>query len=269
MEDVQNRAPDVALDIDRVGVRGLRLPLRVRDRLGGTQATVASADLGVDLPSARKGTHMSRLVQALDEWARAVRDDGLDRQSVARLLGNVRQRLDARRAWVRFNFPYFVRKNAPARGDAAPLAYDCAITSELDDAGHTFIVELAVPVMTVCPCSKAISREGAHSQRAVVHSRARITGFVWLEEFIDMAEAAGSSAVYTLLKREEEKFVTEQAFAHPAFVEDVVRAAASALERHPRVARFTVEVESMESIHNHNAFARIEYDGRGADGQPR
>ena len=117
MEDVQNRAPEVALDIDRVGVRGLRLPLRVRDRAGGSQTTVASADLGVELPSARKGTHMSRLVEALEDW-----DEGLDRQSVQRLLESVRRRLNARRAWVRFAFPYFVRKSAPARGDAAPLA---------------------------------------------------------------------------------------------------------------------------------------------------
>lgn len=256
MEDVQNRAPEVALDIDRVGVRGLRLPLRVRDRAGGTQSTVASADLGVELDSARKGTHMSRLVEALEDW-----DEGLDLQSVRRLLASVRRRLDARRAWVRFAFPYFVRKSAPARGDAAPLAYDCAVTSELDDSGQTFLLDLAVPVMTVCPCSKAISREGAHSQRALVRIRARISGFVWLEELIELAEAAGSSAVYTLLKREDEKFVTEQAFARPAFVEDVVRATASALEQHPRVTGFTVEVESMESIHNHNAFARIERAG--------
>lgn len=258
MEDVQNRTPDVALDIDRVGVRGLRLPLRVRERAGGVQATVASADLGVDLPSARKGTHMSRLVEALEHW-----DEGLDRQTVRRLLENVRQRLGARRAWVRFSFPYFVRKSAPARGDAAPLAYDCAVTSELDDSGQTFLLDLAVPVMTVCPCSKAISREGAHSQRALVRIGARIAGLVWLEEIIGLAEAAGSSAVYTLLKREDEKFVTEQAFARPAFVEDVVRATARALEQHPRVTAFTVEVESMESIHNHNAFARIE---RGVPG---
>lgn len=253
MEDVQNRTPEVALDIDRVGVRGLRLPLRVRDRSDGTQTTVASADLGVDLGSARKGTHMSRLVEALEDWG-----ESLDRQSVRRLLESVRQRLGARRAWVRFSFPYFVRKSAPARGDAAPLAYDCAVTSELDDSGQTFWLDLAVPVMTVCPCSKAISSEGAHSQRALVRIGARISGFVWLEEIIDLAEAAGSSAVYTLLKREDEKFVTEQAFARPAFVEDVVRATASALEVHPRVTGFTVEVESMESIHNHNAFARIE-----------
>ena len=253
MEDVQNRTPDFALDIDRVGVRGLRLPLRVRERAGGNQTTIASADVGVELPSARKGTHMSRLVEALDDW-----DEGLDRQSVRRLLQSVRQRLGARRAWVRFSFPYFVRKSAPARGDAAPLAYDCAVTSELDDQSQTFILDLAVPVMTVCPCSKAISREGAHSQRAMVRIQARIAGFVWLEEIIELAEAAGSSAVYTLLKREDEKFVTEQAFARPAFVEDVARAAACALEQHPRIFGFTVEVESMESIHNHNAFARIE-----------
>lgn len=253
MEDVQSHAPQVALNIDRVGVRELRLPLLVRDRTKGTQQTVASVDLGVDLPSAFKGTHMSRFVETLEEW-----NAEISYQSVRRLLLDIKQRLEARRAYARFCFPYFIKKSAPASGIPALVSYQCRLTGELDDEGQHFCLEVDVPVMTVCPCSKAISDEGAHSQRAMVRMSLRMKVFSWLEDFIDIAEASGSSAVYTLLKREDEKFVTEHAFAHPTFVEDVVRNVAQRLSEHGQVEWFSVEVESMESIHNHNAFARIE-----------
>ena len=253
MEDVQSHAPLVALNIDRVGVRELRLPLLVRDRTKGTQQTVASVDLGVDLPSAFKGTHMSRFVETLEEW-----NAEISYQSVRRLLLDIKQRLEARRAYARFCFPYFIKKSAPASGIPALISYQCRLTGELDDEGQHFCLEVDVPVMTVCPCSKAISDEGAHSQRAMVRMNLRMKVFSWLEDFIDIAEASGSSAVYTLLKREDEKFVTEQAFAHPTFVEDVVRNVAQRLSEHGQVEWYSVEVESMESIHNHNAFARIE-----------
>ena len=255
MEDVQSHAPLVALNIDRVGVRELRLPLLVRDRTKGTQQTVASVDLGVDLPSAFKGTHMSRFVETLEEW-----NAEISYQSVRRLLLDIKQRLEARRAYARFCFPYFIKKSAPASGIPALVSYQCRLTGELDDEGQHFCLEVDVPVMTVCPCSKAISDEGAHSQRAMVRMNLRMKVFSWLEDFIDIAEASGSSAVYTLLKREDEKFVTESAFARPTFVEDVVRNVAQKLTAHGQVEWFSVEVESMESIHNHNAFARIERD---------
>ncbi len=258
MEDVQSHAPLVALNIDRVGVRELRLPLLVRDRTKGTQQTVASVDLGVDLPSAFKGTHMSRFVETLEEW-----NAEISYQSVRRLLLDIKQRLEARRAYARFCFPYFIKKSAPASGIPALISYQCRLTGELDDEGQHFCLEVDVPVMTVCPCSKAISDEGAHSQRAMVRMNLRMKVFSWLEDFIDIAEASGSSAVYTLLKREDEKFVTEQAFAHPTFVEDVVRNVAQRLSEHGQVEWFSVEVESMESIHNHNAFARIERNMKG------
>ena len=258
MEDVQSHAPLVALNIDRVGVRELRLPLLVRDRTKGTQQTVASVDLGVDLPSAFKGTHMSRFVETLEEW-----NAEISYQSVRRLLLDIKQRLEARRAYARFCFPYFIKKSAPASGIPALISYQCRLTGELDDEGQHFCLEVDVPVMTVCPCSKAISDEGAHSQRAMVRMSLRMKVFSWLEDFIDIAEASGSSAVYTLLKREDEKFVTEQAFAHPTFVEDVVRNVAQRLSEHGQVEWFSVEVESMESIHNHNAFARIERNMKG------
>lgn len=253
MEDVQSHAPKVPLSIDRVGVRELKLPLLVRDRSQGSQRTVATVDLGVDLPSSFKGTHMSRFVEALEEW-----NEDLGYQSVRRFLENIKARLGARRAWARFCFPYFIRKPAPASGSKSAVAYECRVTGELDENGQSFLLDVDVPVMTVCPCSKAISKEGAHSQRAIVRMSVRMTDFAWLEEFIEMAEESGSSAVFTLLKREDEKFVTEHAFAHPAFVEDVVRNVAQKLSGHEHVEWFRVEVESMESIHNHNAFARIE-----------
>lgn len=253
MEDVQKQAPSVPLNIDRVGVRGLEVPIRVRDRATGSQQTVAHVDLGVDLPSAFKGTHMSRFIEALEEW-----NEEISYQSVRLLLDSVKNRLGAKRSFVHFSFPYFINKKSPASGSTSLLSYACTLTGELDENGQTFLLGLKVPVMTVCPCSKAISDEGAHSQRAIISMKIRMHGFSWLEEFIEMAEASGSSAVYSLLKRQDEKHVTEHAFAQPVFVEDVVRNVAARLSSHPHVAWFSVEVESMESIHNHNAFACIE-----------
>ncbi len=256
MLDVQKNQPDVALPIDRVGVRGLRVPLWVRDRASGTQHTVALADLTVDLPDSFKGTHMSRFVEALENWEgrisfRAVRD----------LLSSVRTRLEARRAQVTFRFPYFIRRKAPVSGVESTLGYDCVLTGVLDEAETpSFALDITVPVMTVCPCSKAISEEGAHSQRTLVRMSLLADGFSWIEEFVEIAEASGSSPVYTLLKREDEKYVTEHAFAAPCFVEDVVRNVAQRLLAHPHLRGFRVEVESMESIHGHNAVACISHN---------
>ncbi|MBQ3058790.1 MAG: GTP cyclohydrolase I FolE2 [Desulfovibrio sp.] len=266
MEDVQSLSPSVSIGIDRVGVRGLKRPLLVRDRVHGMQQTVASVDLGVDLPSAFKGTHMSRFVETLEAW-----EGEISYQAVRHLLEKVRHCLSARRAWAHFTFSYFVNKPAPASGRPGTVHYDCRLTGELDEQGQHFLLGLDVPVMTVCPCSKAISSEGAHSQRAMVHMEICLHGFSWLEEFIEIAEGAGSSAIFSLLKREDEKFVTEQAFANPVFVEDVVRNVAQRLAAHKHVGSFSVEVESMESIHHHNAFARIEgqgaYAATGASGR--
>ena len=262
MEDVQRHAPKVPINIDRVGIRGITVPLLVRDRAQGSRQTVARVDLGVDLPASFKGTHMSRFIEALEEW-----NDEINYQSVRRLLATVKERLEARRSYVRFCFPYFVHKPAPSSGIKSIISYECRLTGELDEKGQSFLLEVDVPVMTVCPCSKAISREGAHSQRTMIHLAVRMSGFSWIEEFIEMAEASGSSAVYPLLKREDEKYVTEHAFAQPTFVEDVVRNVAQRLTEHEHVRWFRVEVESMESIHSHNAFACIERDLRTQDEQ--
>lgn len=255
MEDVQKSKASVAIPIDTVGVKRIKLPIVVRDQEKGSQHTVADVDLGVDLPAEFKGTHMSRFVEALENWS-----EELDYGTLRGLLQDIKDRLQAQSAYVKFRFPYFITKHSPATGRMGLMDYDCALIGELTDGKPVVTLCADVPVMTVCPCSKAISDEGAHSQRAVVRMQIRMKGFAWIEEFISIAESAGSSPVYSLLKREDEKFVTENAFANPTFVEDVVRVAAQKLEQHPHVSWFTVEVESLESIHNHSAFAVIERD---------
>lgn len=256
MIDVQKNAPEVPIPIDRVGVTDVMVPLFARDRssTNGRQQTVARADLTVDLPSDFKGTHMSRFVEALEGWEGEISYHG-----VRALLATVRQRLEARRAHVALRFPYFIRKQAPSSGATGLVAYDCTLDGELDENDRQrFVLGITVPVMTVCPCSKAISDEGAHSQRTLVRMTLLMKDFVWIEDFVAVAEKAGSSPVYTLLKREDEKYVTEHAFANPCFVEDVVRNVAKDLAENPHLLGFRVEVESMESIHNHNAMACIE-----------
>lgn len=255
MEDVQNRQADVAMPVDSVGVRNLRLPLLVSRRNGPPQHTVAVIELGVELPARYKGTHMSRFVEALEDW-----NDDLSYGSVKRLLEDLLTRLEAQKARAVFAFPFFLPKCAPVSGSRGIQGYDCRLTGEISRAEPRprFLLEVCVPVMTVCPCSKAISDEGAHSQRAEIRLALRLRGFNWLEEFIEMAESAGSSPTFPLLKREDEKRVTEQAFAAPCFVEDVARNMARGLEDHLQVSWFRVEVESLESIHAHNAYARIE-----------
>jgi GTP cyclohydrolase I len=253
MRDIQSGPPDVALAVDRVGIKNFRLPLTVRDRVLGRQHTVADVELSVDLPARFKGTHMSRFVEALSGFT-----GELDLVSFKTLLADVRARLEAENAHLTLRFPYFLSKSSPASGATALMDYACQVSGEFVGGKFRQTLGVDVPVMTVCPCSLAISDQGAHSQRAVVSIRCRFSGFVWLEELVEIAEGAGSSPVYALLKREDEKYVTEQAFANPTFVEDVARRVASALHEHPKVTWFRVEVESFESIHNHSAFAGIE-----------
>ncbi|MFP4167679.1 MAG: GTP cyclohydrolase FolE2 [Desulfonatronovibrionaceae bacterium] len=253
MLDVQNGPSEVPLSIDRVGIKNLSVPLVVQDRTRGRQDTIASVNASVDLPGSMKGTHMSRFMQVLSSW-----EGFLTYKSLYTLLDNICARLNARRAHVRFAFPYFLLRRAPISGNEFVMDYDCFVSGCLENRSMGLSIGAEVPVMTVCPCSLAISEEGAHSQRALVRVRAGFTGLLWLEELIEMAQDSGSSPVYPLLKREDEKYVTEQAFARPAFVEDVVRNMAASLEEHPLVTWFSLEVESFESIHNHSAYASIE-----------
>ncbi len=252
MQDVQNGSPEFPLPIDRVGVKNLKVPLLVQDRIHGRQHTVADVNLCVDLPGKFKGTHMSRFLEALSCWSEV-----LTYESFRDLLSDVSSRLEAQKAHMRFDFPYFYALRTPVSGHEFHMDYKSFLAGEFALGRIKMTLGVEVPVMTVCPCSLAISRHGAHSQRAYVKIRCGYKGLLWLEELIDMAMFSGSSPVYPLLKREDEKYVTDQAFSRPSFVEDVVRYAAFRLNQHPRILWYEVEVESFESIHNHSAYAMI------------
>jgi GTP cyclohydrolase I len=252
MQDIQNGPSEVAMPIDRVGVKNLKIPLLVQDRSKGSQHTIADVDLCVDLPARFKGTHMSRFLEVISSWSQVLNND-----SLRELLTSVRQRLAAKRAVLRFDFPYFYSRRAPASGHEFVVDFSSFLCGELSGREISMTLGVTVPVMTVCPCSMAISEKGAHSQRALVRVKCGFRGLLWLEELIDIASNAGSSPVYPLLKREDEKFVTEYAFSRPAFVEDVVRKAAADLDEHQLIKWYEVEVESFESIHNHSAYAKI------------
>ena len=253
MQDIQNGPSSISRPVDRVGISCVRRPIVVRDRAKGWQHTVSTIEMSVDLPAHFKGTHMSRFVEALESWG-----GRLDYHGFRHLLEDLCRRLNASRSRLAFSFPYFIDQKAPVSGRVASMDYQCRLQGDLQ-SGSSFVMALhvEVPVMTVCPCSLAISDTGAHSQRALVRIKVTFSGFLWIEDLVDIACRSGSSPVYALLKREDEKYVTEAAFARPCFVEDVVRAAAQQLEDHPLVKTYRVEVESMESIHNHSAFACI------------
>jgi GTP cyclohydrolase I len=253
MEDIQNTPAGVSKTIDRVGVKNLRYPLVVRNRNNGVQHTVAQVDLYVDLPGQFKGTHMSRFIEVLQEWSGV-----LDYYSLKQLLSDVQLRLEARRSHVTFTFPFFQQQQAPQSKSQTMMDYQCMLSGELEAGKPTMYASVEVPVMTVCPCSLAICEHGAHSQRAMIRINTRFEGMLWLEDLISVAQESASSPVYALLKRVDEKYVTEYAFANPTFVEDVVRSVAEQLDAHPQVRWYRAEVESFESIHNHNAYACIE-----------
>ena len=252
MQDIQNGPSEVCMPIDRVGVKNLKIPLVVQDRSRGSQHTVADVDLCVDLPARFKGTHMSRFLEVISSWSQV-----LDYESFRELLSGIRRKLEAKRAALRFDFPYFYARRAPVSGHEFVMDFSSFLCGELAGQEISMTLGVEVPVMTVCPCSLAISEQGAHSQRALVRLKCGFKGLLWLEELIDIASWAGSSPVYPLLKREDEKFVTEYAFSRPAFVEDVVRKAALMLDGHKLINWYEVEVESFESIHNHSAYAKI------------
>lgn len=253
MQDIQNSPADVNMSIDRVGVKNLRYPLVVRNKDNGFQNTVAQVDLYVDLPGSYKGTHMSRFIEALQDWTGV-----LDYYSIKHFLLDVQRRLEARRSHVTFNFPLFLNQKAPKSKSPSLMEYQCTFSGELEVDKPTMYAGVEVPVMTVCPCSLAISDNGAHSQRALVKINSKFEGLLWLEDLISIAQTSASSPVYGLLKREDEKYVTEQSFANPCFVEDVVRNLGDRLQGHELIKWFKAEVESFESIHNHNAYACIE-----------
>jgi GTP cyclohydrolase I len=223
----------------------------------GPQPSVASIDMYVGLPAHQKGTHMSRFVDVLQSD-----QTPLDRASALALLDRMRERLDATTGMIEFRLPFFVLKAAPVSGVESLMDYQLTLTAERDEAATRFQQKVVVPVTSLCPCSKKVADFGAHNQRAHISITAELAGHLPVEQQIRIAEDASSCELWGLLKRPDEKFVTERAYSNPKFVEDVVRDVALALNAEPRILRYIVEAENFESIHNHSAYARIDRDKR-------
>lgn len=253
--DIQSTPDTRQIDINRVGIKGIRHPVKVSDRTGDIQHTVASFNMYVHLPRDFKGTHMSRFVEILNRNERE-----LSVESFGAMLEEMAVRLEAQAGHIEMNFPYFVQKAAPISGVKSLIDYDITFQGEIQNGERTFTVKVMVPVTSLCPCSKQISEYGAHNQRSHVTITAKINAFIWVEEIIRIAEESASCELYGLLKRPDEKYVTERAYDNPKFVEDMVRDIAHRLNLEPRIDAYVVESENFESIHNHSAYALIERD---------
>ena len=255
MKDLQSAKDARRIAIAEVGIKDIVLPLYIEDKVKGRQLVVAKTKMSVNLLASARGTHMSRFVEAIEHY----KGRNFNHHKMEQMIRDIRKKLKARSARAEISFDYFIEKPSPVSKKKALMNYEAKIAGEINSAGRIKIsLGARVPVSSVCPCSKAISAEGAHNQRAVVEIFAELKKFVWLEELIALAEkAGGSSEVFSLLKREDEKFVTEKMFANPKFVEDIVRDIAVALKKDKRIGKFSVECVSFESIHNHNAYARV------------
>ncbi|MBB1126421.1 GTP cyclohydrolase FolE2 [Thiospirillum jenense] len=253
--DVQSGVDRRHIAIDRVGIKDIRHPVRVSDRSGGEQHTVATFNMYVYLPHNFKGTHMSRFVAILNSHEREISVN-----SFKEMLTDMAQRLESKAGHIEMRFPFFVNKKAPVSGVESLLDYDVTFIGEIHNQHPTMAMKVVVPVTSLCPCSKEISAYGAHNQRSHVTVQVRTSDFVWIEEIIDLVEAQASCELFGLLKRPDEKYVTEHAYDNPKFVEDTVRDVAQCLNDDPRILSYIVESENFESIHNHSAYALIERD---------
>ena len=261
--DVQNDADSRKLAIDQVGVKAIRHPVRVMERPSSERAspsiqhTIATFNMYVGLPHQFKGTHMSRFVEILSAQERE-----LTVESFKAMLKEMVKRLEAEAGRIEMSFPYFIEKKAPVSGVKSLMDYEVTFIGEIAKGRQSFAMKVLVPVTSLCPCSKKISDYGAHNQRSHVTVTARTNDFVWIEEIVDLVEKQASSELYGLLKRPDEKHVTERAYDNPKFVEDMVRDVAALLNLDERVSAYVVESENFESIHNHSAYALIERDNR-------
>jgi GTP cyclohydrolase I len=253
--DVQNYPDSRKLAIDKVGIKSIRHPIKVMDKNSGVQHTIASFGMYVYLPHHFKGTHMSRFIEILNGNEREFSVESFEH--VLRLMV---KKLEAESGHIEMNFPYFVNKKAPVSGVESLMDYDVTFIGEIRDGHYIQTMKVLVPCTSLCPCSKKISEYGAHNQRSHVTITVRTNAFVWIEDIIKIAEENASSQLYGLLKRPDEKYVTEKAYENPKFVEDLVRDVAAALNQDERIDAYVVEAENFESIHNHSAYALIERD---------
>jgi GTP cyclohydrolase IB len=256
MVDIQSTPDTREIPLQKVGVKGLSYPVTVLDKAHKTQATTATIDLFVNLPHHYKGTHMSRFIEIFHKH-----HTDLSMKQFLAMLEEIRTALNAERAFGVMSFPFYIEKKAPVSGEAGMMRYECTYEGTVSAERKDFYVSIAVPITTVCPCSKAISDRGAHNQRGIVRVKLQNTGFFWIEDVIAAVEASASSGLYSVLKRADEKYVTEHAYDNPHFVEDVVRDVYIVLKNFPcekPFSWFSIECENFESIHNHNAYAFTE-----------
>lgn len=255
--DVQSSPDTRNIPIDKVGVKDIRHPIRVKDRSQGEQHTIAQFNMYVELPHNFKGTHMSRFVEILNNY-----EPEISVESFKDMLAEMARRLKAETGHIEMSFPYFITKAAPVSGVTSLMDYQVTLIGEFSGGEHSMTTKVVVPVTSLCPCSKEISRYGAHNQRSHVTVSVGTNTFVWIEDLIELVEKQASCELYGLLKRPDEKYVTEHAYDNPKFVEDMVRDVAALLNADERIDSYTVESENFESIHNHSAYAMIQKDKR-------
>lgn len=251
LRDIQSEPDFRNLPINKVGVKDISYPVVVLDKNEGSQHTVAKINMYVNLPHHFRGTHMSRFVEILNRYR-----NGISTLNISEILDEMKRELDAETAHFEIEFPYFISKEAPVSGVRGKMEYTCAIRG--DSSRSYYELEVRVPVLSLCPCSKEISEYGAHNQRSIVTIKIQASERVWIEDIVTIAESSGSCEIYSILKREDEKHVTEKSYENPVFVEDMVRGAAEKLMKIKDILWFSVESENMESIHNHSAYAQIE-----------
>ena len=252
VEDVQGRPDTRRMPINRVGIKDINHPVRVKDRAAGEQHTIANFNMYVNLPHNFKGTHMSRFIEILHT------EREISVETFQAILEKMTMRLEADVGHLEMSFPFFIMKKAPVSGVESLMDYRASLIGERRGARTDTWIRVVVPVTSLCPCSKKISAYGAHNQRSHITITAKLKSHIWIEELIELAEREASSELYGILKRPDEKYVTEHAYDHPKFVEDMVRDVAGRMGADARVAAYVVEAENFESIHNHSAYARIE-----------
>jgi GTP cyclohydrolase IB len=258
--DVQGSADSRRLPIDKVGIKAVRHPIRVLDKSGGVQHTIATFNMYVGLPHNFKGTHMSRFLEILNGYEREISVENFES-----MMRDMVKRLEAETGLIEMSFPYFINKQAPVSGVKSLMDYEVSFVGEILPGGsYRQDTKVIVPATSLCPCSKEISERGAHNQRSHITVTATTNTFVWIEDLVQMVEGQASCEVFGLLKRTDEKYVTERAYDNPKFVEDIVRDVAGALNADPRIDAYIAEAENFESIHNHSAYALIKRDKKQA-----
>ncbi|MGJ8635301.1 MAG: GTP cyclohydrolase FolE2 [Phycisphaerales bacterium] len=258
MPDVQGNSDDRMVAIDRVGVKEVVYPMRLATRDGGEQTAVANINMYVALPQEKKGTHMSRFLEVLNEH----QCSPFSPEDIPRITLAIKERLNASEAHFEASFTYFIEKPAPVTGQKGLMNYEVKFACTADSKAEDFVMTVAAPATSLCPCSKEISEYGAHNQRCRIEAAVRTEGFMWIEDLVEQLESAASHPVYAVLKRPDEKYVTEKAYENPKFVEDIIRDLALTLNQDDRVVQYAISSENFESIHSHNAYAEIERDKR-------